>query len=122
VSDEPQVFETDDGRFRIHGHKVAEVRKNGVALIAIACPHESCEALDFHIVMEEEGGSLHFVTHMSTTDDEAVTRSGLLFRAVSKLVFGNYDLKNIRPADDEERPESWKGTDIIPGMTPWLRD
>ena len=119
MSDAPEVYETDQGRLRVHGFKVAEIRQNGVAVMAIAT--EGGTDLRFIILMEEEDGSLHFVTRISGADDLAVGRSTLLFRVISKLVFDNYDVENVKPDLIVREEDEWKGTGIVPGLTPWGR-
>lgn len=113
-----ETFEVD-GDSKIHGWKIAEVRRNGVAVMAIACDAKVCGTLHFHIVVEDEDGALLFVTTLCSTDDESVARSGILFRALSMLVFGNLDLENVTPADRKPSVPPKKIMDIIPGLTPW---
>ncbi len=123
TSQSPEVYKTDRGRFEITGYKIAEVRKNGVAVMIIGCDAANCSALHLHLLIEEEDGSLWVVTTLDSLDDEAVTRSGLLFRAIAKLVFDNYDVKNVMPGEvaPAEGEQEWEGKDIIPGLTPWSR-
>jgi hypothetical protein len=118
--EEAQVFECDKGRTTIRGFKIAEVRQNGVAVIIVACDARNCSALHLHLLMEEEDGELWVVTTLDSEGNEAVTRSGLLFRAISKLIYDNYDVKNVMPGVVKHE-EKWEGTEIIPGLTKWGR-
>jgi hypothetical protein len=116
----PTVFEIDNGRTTITGYKIAEVRANGVALLMIGCDARNCCALHLHLIAEEEDGRLWLVTTLDSVDNDAVMRSGIIFRALSKLLFDNYDVKNVMPGT-VEHAEEWEGTEIIPGLTKWGR-
>jgi hypothetical protein len=120
VTDSPEVFDCDKGRIQITGYKIAEVRQNGMAIMAIGCDARNCSALHFHLIVEEENGELWVVTTLDAVNDEAVVRSGMLFRALSKLLFDNYDVKNVMPGAVEHE-DDWEGTEIIPGLTKWGR-
>ena len=118
-----ETFVCDRGRTEIKGFKIAEVRAHGVALIVVGCDFANCHALHMHLLMQEENGELFTITTFDTENQTSVTMSGILFRALSKLVYNNYDVKNVMPGQIEPRgKEEWKGTDIIPGLTPWGKD
>ena len=117
MSQAPDVFVVDRGEGEVHGWKIGEVRRNGMAIMVIACDHQNCNALHLHILMEEDE-ELFFVTTLSTEDQEAMGRSSLLFRAMSMIAYGNLDLENVTPNEQAPKPRK-KIMDIIPGLTPW---
>jgi len=112
------AFLVEDGS-TIHGWKIAEVRHNHTAIMAVACDAKECGTLHFHILVEDTDGVLHFVTTFCATGDAAIMRSGVLFRALSMLVYGNLDLENVTPGEQAPPEPRKKVMDIIPGLTPW---
>ncbi len=119
-----QEFLLDNGNVRIRGFKMAEIRKNGYAVIAIACDYQDggCHALHIHLVTEDEKGELTLITSFDSTNDEAIARSGFLFRALVMVVHGVLDSELVMPVEDEEEESCKKEggfTEVIPGLTPW---
>lgn len=118
-----QKFVCDKGEVEIVGFKVAEVRENDWAIIAVACDYHNggCHALHMHLLTEDSDGELTCVTTLDSTDQEAIARSGFLFRAILMLVHGVLDaelcLPKDQPAEEEEKGGGFR--EVIPGLTPW---